>query len=65
MSEPISKQDYAAACTDIHVQLGRAIDDWSLVEQNLHDIFVFVVSPNGFTQALSSAFWAVQSFEGT
>lgn len=65
MAIQLTKTQYQNAKNEIHLEIGRAIDDWSNIECQLHDIFIAaIVHPSdGIPVGLSAVFWAAQSFE--
>lgn len=66
MVEPISREDFEKAADEIHLEIGRAITEWSTVEQWLYHIYARLIS-NGAAGAipvgLSTSFDKVTRFE--
>jgi hypothetical protein len=64
MSDPITEEEYNKASDAIHLEIGRAISEWSQIEQEIYHIFALLSSVTGASVVgLSTAFNEVHSFE--
>lgn len=59
----VTKEAYEAEADKIHLELGRAITEWSIVEQWLCDAYKLLTCMSGsMPLGLSSSFYAVKNF---
>lgn len=65
MSEIVTRESYQAALDEIHLEIGRSITEWSIVEEFLFDLYALLVTePNFiFPLGLSISFNSIKNFQ--
>ena len=58
-----TREEYEKASDEIHLEIGRAITEWSIVEQWLFDIYSRLVAPGAVSMGLSASFNQVYSVD--
>jgi hypothetical protein len=58
-----NREEYKKASDEIHLEIGRAITEWSIVEQWIFDIYSRLVAPGAVSTGLPASFNQVYSVD--